>query len=399
MTGKTQLPTFAQAKKLRQLIASGISDLKAYDVPAARVRYGLAEGTVEEAFSSKFKFVARRLEGLPAAGIFEVATALQSDEPNFELGDLLDMIREPRQVTELTRRRIATALNTISLSGDLDLVEFLQRFWPLEKMMAPEALRDDSTKTVGDVVRFQAFMEGPAGNQQILESLGFYTCSQPQLFRVLEALVDPMTRMQVSGQRVAVDLINGPLKADRFHLVQTGTLSGSPKYNIRPFSADCTPADRGISAALSAFDAATIHERWQEALERRASDPRGAITVARTLLEDTCKWLLTESRQTFADEADLPVLYRQLAKSLYLAPDEHTEQVFKQILGSCQSIVEAIGALRNKLGDAHSQGPKRARPQARHAELAVNLAGTMATFLIATWEARQSKETGAPPRR
>src|SRR3546814_15117838 len=60
-----------------------------------------------------------------------------------------------------------------------------------------------------------------------------------------------------------------------------------------------------------------------------------------------------------------------------------------QILGNCQSVVESLGALRNKLGDAHSGGPKRARPAARHAELAVNLAGSMATFLVATWEARK----------
>jgi hypothetical protein len=79
---------------------------------------------------------------------------------------------------------------------------------------------------------------------------------------------------------------------------------------------------------------------------------------------------------------------------LKLAPDDHTEQVFKQILGSCQSVVESLGALRNKLSDAHSPGPKRARPQARHAELAVNLAGAMSTFLVATWAARQSEGEG-----
>jgi hypothetical protein len=72
-----------------------------------------------------------------------------------------------------------------------------------------------------------------------------------------------------------------------------------------------------------------------------------------------------------------------------LAPDGHKEQVFKQILGGCQSIVESLGSLRNKLSDAHSPGPKRAKPLPRHAELAVNLSGTMAMFLVATWEARR----------
>jgi hypothetical protein len=89
-------------------------------------------------------------------------------------------------------------------------------------------------------------------------------------------------------------------------------------------------------------------------------------------------------------------LYRKLAKALKLAPDDHSEQVFKQILGSCQQVVEQLGALRNKLGDAHGGGPRRARPAARHAELAVNLAGSMATFLVATWEARKANGTEVP---
>jgi hypothetical protein len=121
--------------------------------------------------------------------------------------------------------------------------------------------------------------------------------------------------------------------------------------------------------------------------------PEGAITLARTLLEDVCKWILDEAGETWREADDLPVLYRKLAKLLKLAPDDHTEQVFKQILGSCQSVVESLGALRNKLGDAHSPGPKRARPHARHAELAVNLSGAMATFLVATWEARKKGGT------
>jgi hypothetical protein len=131
-----------------------------------------------------------------------------------------------------------------------------------------------------------------------------------------------------------------------------------------------------------------IYNRWHEALNRRGTDPRAAITSARTLLEDTCKWILHEANETFKDDDDLPALYRRLAKMLKLAPDDHTEEVFRQILGSCQSIVASLGAIRNKLGDAHSQGPFRAKPSPRHAELAVNLAGTMATFLIATREAR-----------
>lgn len=152
--------------------------------------------------------------------------------------------------------------------------------------------------------------------------------------------------------------------------------------------AEGSPADAVISSALDRFDREVVHRRWTDALVRRATDPEGAITLARTLLEDVIKWLLTKQGVAYDDKAELPTLYRLIAVELRLAPDGYTEEVFKRILGSCQSVVESLGTLRNKLSDAHSIGPVRAKPHGRHAELAVNLSGTMATFLIATWEAR-----------
>ena len=149
-----------------------------------------------------------------------------------------------------------------------------------------------------------------------------------------------------------------------------------------------SPADDAISSALHRFDREVVHRRWTDALERRVTDPEGAITLARTLLEDVIKWLLSKQNVAYDHKSNLPRLYRLLASELRLAPDAYTEDVFKRILGSCQSVVESLGTLRNKLSDAHSTGPRRVKPHGRHAELAVNLAGTMATFLIATWESQ-----------
>ena len=151
---------------------------------------------------------------------------------------------------------------------------------------------------------------------------------------------------------------------------------------------ETSPADALISSTLVRFDREVVHRRWTDALERRGSDAEGAITLARTLLEDVIKWLLSRQGISYDDKADLPALYRLIAADLKLAPDDYTEDVFKRILGSCQSVVESLGTLRNKLSDAHGAGPFRVKPHGRHAELAVNLAGTMATFLIATWEAQ-----------
>lgn len=76
------------------------------------------------------------------------------------------------------------------------------------------------------------------------------------------------------------------------------------------------------------------------------------------------------------------------AEALNLAPHQHQEKLFKAILGNCQSIVNSLGAIRNKIGDAHGSGRRPVKPRPRHAELAVNLAGTMTAFLIATLKER-----------
>jgi hypothetical protein len=51
-------------------------------------------------------------------------------------------------------------------------------------------------------------------------------------------------------------------------------------------------------------------------------------------------------------------------------------------------VIEGLGAVRNKLSDAHGRGKRSPKPAARHAELVVNLAGAMATFLVRTWRSR-----------
>lgn len=134
------------------------------------------------------------------------------------------------------------------------------------------------------------------------------------------------------------------------------------------------------------FDEAYIHDQWQKALERKQIEPEGAITLARTLIECILKYILDEQNIQYNDGADLPDLYKLVAKSLNLAPELHQEQIFKQILGGASGIVTGLGALRNKLGDAHGKSKLSVKPSERHSELAVNLAGSMAIFLFKTFK-------------
>jgi hypothetical protein len=137
------------------------------------------------------------------------------------------------------------------------------------------------------------------------------------------------------------------------------------------------------------FNESYIHALWEKAIERKESDPEGAITAARTLIESVLKYILDEQSIIYNDGADLPVLYKEVAKSLNFAPELHIEGVFKQILGGVSSVVTGLGALRNKLGDAHGKSKNNVKPSVRHSELAVNLAGSMAVFLFKSYKERK----------
>ncbi len=134
------------------------------------------------------------------------------------------------------------------------------------------------------------------------------------------------------------------------------------------------------------FDEEHIHKQWKKALERKKNDPEGAITTARTLIESILKYILDEKKITYNENSDLSEIYKEVAKSLKLAPEQHQEQIFKQILGGANGIISGIGSLRNKLGDAHGKAKTSIKPKERHSELAVNIAGTMALFLYKTFK-------------
>lgn len=147
------------------------------------------------------------------------------------------------------------------------------------------------------------------------------------------------------------------------------------------------PADDLVTSAADRLNSDSVRDAWTRALERRDSEPEGAVTMARTLLESTIKTILDDRGVSYRRQDDLPALYRAVGRELGLAPDGYSEEAFRQILGGCSSVVTGLGSLRNQVSDAHGLGRTRYRPAARHATLAVNLAGSMALFLIQTHEA------------
>ncbi|WP_323771988.1 abortive infection family protein [Antarctobacter sp.] len=375
-------------KALRAELASAIANFKAYDVPVICKRIGLSEGSEEEAFQSKHKYAQKRIAGLSADELLKSARLLHAEQGGYALGDVLAKVDDlkSRPITKLTRRRLIKLFDGQPLATEVEHMDLIRSVWPIGNMPAGNGIHYENLEAflVQHSVRNDDLTQ-----QELMESLGLLECSTSRLFKFLEA-VTSAEYQAVNRQIELAEAIDQLLRHDGYALVESGTISGSPVFKVRDIP-DGSPSDNEISMAIKNFETSQVSPRWQAALKSRSSDPERSITLARTLLEDVCKWILHEAGDGWEEADDLPALYKKTAKVLSLAPDDHTEQIFKQILGGCQSVVSALGALRNKLGDAHSIGPKRVRPAARHAELAVNLAGTMSTFLIATWATKNDK--------
>lgn len=374
---------------LRQCLASAIADEKSYNVPTLCVRLGLQPGEVEDAHRSKFRYAQQRLMREPAAVIMKAARALIAEQSHYALSEAVAKIDElgGAQVTTLTRRRLVALFDGAQFATELDHLELLGQVWPLATMPAGP---DHGSWSMEDRLQQHSVRNDDMSNREILEALGVLSCSRARLFAFLEAVTGPEAQTSARQAELA-SKIDAALVHDGYRLLKAGKMSGSTIYVVRAAPRG-SPADEAIANSLASFNPDEIAARWRAAMDSREESPGRAITLARTLLEDVCKWIIVEANETYRESDDLPVLYRQLAKLLRLAPDDHTEQVFKQILGACQSVVESLGALRNKLGDAHSLGPLRARPLPRHAALAVTLSGGMATFLVETWQARKAEK-------
>ena len=139
--------------------------------------------------------------------------------------------------------------------------------------------------------------------------------------------------------------------------------------------------------SIEIINSGYIDGMWKRAIDRKVNDPEGAITLSRSLIESVCKHILDLEHISYEKKADLSELYKKTSELLKMSASQYeTNLIFKQILGGCSGIVNGLGLLRNNVGDAHGQGVVNIQPKPRHAELAVNLAGSMSHFLLSSYE-------------
>jgi hypothetical protein len=148
--------------------------------------------------------------------------------------------RHKQVVSDVTRQRIAEALNKFSLSGKTDLLDFLTKHWP-DIHRASSNINFDWA--LYDELYQHAVKNDDYSNEEILKLVGFFNCSQSKIFTFIEDMVHPLHRDE--DQQIAiVEKLDPLLRRDGFTLAKSGRVSGYLTYRIRPTAPTGSPSRR-----------------------------------------------------------------------------------------------------------------------------------------------------------
>lgn len=148
--------------------------------------------------------------------------------------------------------------------------------------------------------------------------------------------------------------------------------------------------ERELLWSLETAESDAVRDAWRKAQERLPQDPEGAITMARSLLEAGCKYVLEEAGETIETTLDLPRLYRRAAEHLDLGTRAEIDESLRRVLAACATIVDGVAHLRNRLSDAHGRDRRSAKPGRRHAEFIVLISSAMTGLMLSTHDARRT---------
>jgi hypothetical protein len=119
---------------------------------------------------------------------------------------------------------------------------------------------------------------------------------------------------------------------------------------------------------------------WVEANRRITTDPAGATTAARTLLETTLKTIIEERGEKPDASGEIGKLVKQTERVLRFQPKDRSAE--HQVFSGFASVLNGLASLSNEAGDRHGNIGGAAIDDPAIAEMCVNACGTIALLFI-----------------
>ncbi len=107
-----------------------------------------------------------------------------------------------------------------------------------------------------------------------------------------------------------------------------------------------------------------------------------AITKSRTLLEEVFCYAIEKKGNTPRTSGDIKELYNQVKDIYKMHGDANIDVRINKLLSGLEKIISSISEMRNKDSDSHGVGAKRIAIDEHHARLYVNVAMSMADFIL-----------------
>lgn len=143
---------------------------------------------------------------------------------------------------------------------------------------------------------------------------------------------------------------------------------------------------KGIAVTYDAQHMITQIARIEASIE---TDPDLAIGSAKELVETCCKTILSDRKQPFPPNADLPKLTKLVMAELKLLPEDIPDtargsDTIRRLLSNLSSVAQGLAEIRNLYGTGHGKYGRTSSVKPRHAKLVVGAATTLAVFLYET---------------
>jgi very-short-patch-repair endonuclease len=217
-------------ESLKHNIASVLSVTKAYELPAVCTRLGLEAGDDSEAWSSKYRYVLRRVQFLGKDEAIRVAKEILQIRSSYQLEETLDKLVPLRgTISAITRRQLIDTITELGpLEGRLEIGEFLNRIFPLSEMPYDGDYR---CPTLQEGVYQHMILNPDWTYKEFFGLVESFTLSERRFRSILEEVVHPEVRTD-NDQKRFVDAINPILLRDGFELAPAEQISGHPIYRI-----------------------------------------------------------------------------------------------------------------------------------------------------------------------
>jgi len=220
---------------------------------------------------------------------------------------------EKKSITDLTRRNIADYLLMEKLvwAGRLDEDQFVVRVWPDAADLPCYDRR--FTGALADIHQHRVFNPDDWQDDWIFHDSRFNLMGgdDDQFLAFLAEVVHPVVRSDEDEMAKLITEFNRQLRPDGYVLAPASYISGKPIYAGSRITASHSPATALSLPTRTLLEDHTALLDHLDAIGRDiTTDPAGAITSARDLVETTYKLILDKRGVTYGTKEDLPGLYK-----------------------------------------------------------------------------------------